>query len=262
MTSTPTSVSASLRLRIGIPWRTTKEQREGERKKLNYYFEAVKNAGAEPTDIRLDQTPAQLKAQLSDLDGFVLPGSPTDVEPSLYGASKHQKTNDLDENRDRTDMAILDHAFEAGKPVLAICFGCQLLNVYLKGSLVQDLRSEKPESIAHGDTDLPPGAAKGDIEHPVDFSPGTLLARLNGATAGKINSSHHQAIDRPGENLRVTARASDGTIEGVEWTGGSNWVVGVQWHPERMVGDAMSRHLFGEFVAAVRSTRGSVMQKA
>ena len=64
MTSTPTSVSASLRLRIGIPWRTTKEQREGERKKLNYYFEAVKNAGAEPTDIRLDQTPDQLKACL------------------------------------------------------------------------------------------------------------------------------------------------------------------------------------------------------
>ena len=68
--------------------------------------------------------------------------------------------------------------------------------------------------------------AKGDIEHPVDvFSPERLLARLNGATAGKINSSHHQAIDRPGENLRVTARASDGTIEGVEWTGGSNWVL-------------------------------------
>jgi putative glutamine amidotransferase len=262
MTFTPTSDSVSPRLRIGIPWRTTKEQRGRERKKLDYYFEAVKNAGAEPTDIRLDQTPAELNAQLSDLDGFVLPGSPADVEPSLYGATKHQKTNDLDENRDRTDMAILDHAFKTGKPVLAICFGCQLLNVYLKGSLIQDLRSEKPESIAHGDTDLPPGAARGDVEHPVEFSPGSLLARLNGATAGKINSSHHQAIDRPGENLQVTARASDGTIEGVEWTGDSNWVVGVQWHPERMVGDAMSRQLFGEFVAAVRSARGSVMQKA
>jgi len=262
MTPTATSGSASHTPRIGIPWRTTDEQRQGERKKLNYYFEAIKSAGAEPTDIRLDQSPAQLQAQLSDLDGFVLPGSPADVDPSRYGASKHPKTNDLDGNRDGTDIAILDHAFETGKPVLAICFGCQLLNVYLKGTLIQDLRAEKPESIAHGDTDLPPGAAKGDMEHPVEFSPGTLLARLNRATAGKINSSHHQAIDRPGENLRVTARAFDGTIEGVEWTAGRNWVVGVQWHPERMPSDALSQHLFAEFVAAVRSARGSVVQKA
>ena len=262
MTPAPTSGSPSTPLRIGIPWRTTKEQQAGERKKLNDYFESVKKAGAEPVDVRLNQSSTGLQAQLTELDGFVLPGSPTDIDPTRYNAAKHQKTNELDNNRDKTDIAILNHAFETGKPVLAICFGCQLLNVYQKGTLIQDLRSERPASIAHGDTDLPPGAARRDIEHPAEFATGSLLARLNGAAAGQINSSHHQAIDKPGDDLRVTARASDGTIEGIEWTGGSNWVVGVQWHPERMPNDALSQRLFAEFVEAVRSSRGSVVQKA
>jgi putative glutamine amidotransferase len=249
-------------LRVGIPWRTTQEQEQGERKKLDYYFESVRKAGAQPVAIQLNQSPPQLAAQLSGLDGFVLPGSPADVDPSCYGATKHPKTNEIDENRDRTDFAILDHALDTGKPVLAICFGCQSLNVYRKGTLIQDLRAERPESIIHGDTDLPPGATKGDIQHPVDFVGGSLLARLNGSAAGTINSSHHQAIDKPGDNLRVTARAPDGTIEGVESIGGSNWAVGVQWHPERMPNDALSQRLFAEFVAAVGSARASVVQKA
>jgi putative glutamine amidotransferase len=262
MSHSPTSGSPSATARIGIPWRTTKEQQQGERKKLDYYFESVKRAGAEPLAIALDQAPAQLAAQLSALDGFVLPGSPTDIDPSRYGAAKHPKTNELDRDRDRTDLAILDHAFTTKKPVLAICFGCQVLNVYLKGTLIQDLRAERPESIAHGDTDLPPGAKKGDVEHSVDFLGGSVLARLNGTTAGKINSSHHQAIDKPGENLRVTAKAPDGTTEGVEWTG-DNWIVGVQWHPERLPNDVLSLRLFAEFVtAAARSARDSVVQRA
>jgi len=247
---------------IGIPWRTTQEQRQGKREKLDYYLAAVRKAGADPFEIELDQPPAQLQAQLLELDGFVLPGSPADVDPSRYGATKHPKINELDAHRDRTDFAILKHAFETGKPVLAICFGCQSLNVYLEGTLIQDLRAERPGSIAHGDTDRPPGAPKGDLEHAVDFAGGSLLARLNGANQGNINTSHHQAIDKPGDNLRITARASDGTIEGVEWTGGSNWIVGVQWHPERMPDDGLSQRLFAEFVAAVRSTRGSAVQKA
>jgi putative glutamine amidotransferase len=263
MSPTLPSGSGSPPIRVGIPWRTTKEQQQGERKKLDYYFAAARKAGAEPIDIRLNQTPAQLQAQLTALDGFILPGSPADVDPSRYGATKHPKTNELDGDRDRTDLAILDHAFATAKPVLAICFGCQVLNVYLKGTLIQDLRTERPESIAHGDTDLPSGVTKRDIEHSVDLMGGSVLARLNGTTAGKINSSHHQAIDKPGDNLRVTAKAADGTAEGVEWTGGANWVVGVQWHPERLPDDVLSQRLFAEFVAAAaRSARDSIVQKA
>jgi putative glutamine amidotransferase len=264
MVPASTSGNAAQPLRIGIPWRTTPEQRQGERKKLEYYFASVRKAGAEPVDVKLDQAPGALRAQLADLDGFVLPGSPADVNPDRYFSPKHPRANEIDTNREETDSSILEHAFEADKPVLAICFGCQMLNVYQKGSLIQDLKSERPESLAHGDTDLPPGSKRGDIRHPAEFTTGSLLARLNGGTAGAVNSSHHQAIDKPGRELAVTAHAADGTIEAIEWTGGRNWVVGVQWHPERMPDDALAQKLFAEFVAAAdraRSARDSLVHK-
>jgi putative glutamine amidotransferase len=265
----PTVIPGSMpdRPRVGIPWRTTGEEREGTRQKLDYYFQAVRKAGGEPLEVSLQQPGATLQEQLSGLDGFVLPGSPADVDPARYGAAKHQKTNELDKNRDSTDIAILEHAFQRAKPVLAICYGCQLLNVYLRGTLVQDIGSERPSSGPHGNTDLPPAAVKGDVEHGAAFAAGSRLATLNQAGEGMINSSHHQAIDQLGKNLCVTAKAMDGTIEGVEWTGDTNWVVGVQWHPERMVGDAFAERLFADFVAAARqhlsrNAHGSVVHKA
>lgn len=248
------------RPRVGIPWRTSAEEREKVREKLDYYFEAVRKAGAEPEEVSLGQTPAHLAQQLQSLDGFVLPGSPADVDPGRYGEARHIKTNNLDPSRDNTDSAILDHAFQFSKPVLAICYGCQILNVHQQGTLIQDIRSQKPDSGPHGSTDLPPGAKKGDIQHQANLEAGSRLARLNHGEHAKINSSHHQAIDKPGKDLRVTAHAPDGIIEGLEWTGDSNWVVGVQWHPERMPGDAFAERLFSEFVAAARA-RESVAQK-
>jgi putative glutamine amidotransferase len=266
MIPTTTSEGTAGMPRVGIPWRTTQEESENARQKLDYYFDALRKAGAEPVEVSLHQSPAQLQEQLSGLDGFVLPGSPADVDPARYGAAKHKKTNELDSNRDSTDIAILDHALYASKPVLAICYGCQLLNVYLRGTLIQDIPSERPGSERHGKTDLPPGTIKGDVEHRAAFSRGSRLAELNGAAEATINSSHHQAIDQPGKDLQVTARASDGTIEGVEWTGGSNWIVGVQWHPERMVDDAFAGRLFADFVAAAREhsrrTHGAAVHKA
>ena len=260
MTPADTQLRNGSRPRVGIPWRTTQEQREGVRDKVDLYFQAVRKAGAEPVEVSLQQSPAELARQLQDLDAFVLPGSPADVDPARYGAPKHAKTVNLDANRDITDSAILRHALEASKPVLAICYGCQILNVHLHGTLVQDIHMEKPASGPHGVTDLPPGAVKGDIEHEAQFAPGSRLAKLNGSQAAIINSSHHQAIDKPGENLRVAAHAPDGTIEAVEWTGGPNWVVGVQWHPERL-GDALSERLFAEFVGAARIAREAVAHK-
>jgi putative glutamine amidotransferase len=260
MNTSATSGATGRTPRVGIPWRTTQEERENSRQKLDYYFEAVREAGAEPVEVSLQQPKQSLAEQLAGLDAFVLPGSPADMNPERYGAAKHQKTSDLDQNREQTDWAILDHAFQTSKPVLAICYGCQLLNVYARGSLIQDLHDQRPESIIHGSTDLPPGAVKGDVQHRASFVPGGRLADLNRAAEGTINSSHHQAIDRAGENLRVTAHASDGTIEGVEWTGDSNWVVGVQWHPERMPGDPFAERLFSDFVEAARTARSSVVQ--
>src|SRR5207245_2052233 len=98
-----------------------------------------------------------------------------------------------------------------------------------------------------------PDAAKGDLEHKARFVAGSRLAELAGAGDAMVNSSHHQSIDEPGEGLRVTAMAAeDGIVEGVESSGDRNWVVGVQWHPERMVGDGFSERLFADFVQAAR----------
>jgi len=238
---------------VGIPWRTTREEQAGNRRKLDYYFAAVQKAGGEPREVSLQQGHDALKAEIQEFDGFVLPGSPVDVDPKLYGAVKHLKTKDLDPNRDRTDSVILEYALGVGKPVLGICYGCQSLNVYLKGTLVQDIPAERQGAGKHGRTDLAPGAVADDLEHQAKLAPGSQLAELAGASEAKINSSHHQAIDRPGNGLKVTAIAvEDGIVEGVEWTGGPNWVVGVQWHPERMVGDGFSERLFAEFVGQMR----------
>jgi putative glutamine amidotransferase len=261
MTPVESQLDNANRPRVGIPWRTTREERAGERSKLDYYFAAVRKAGANPVEVSLELSPKELERQVEELDGFVLPGSPADVEPARYGEARHIETKDLDANRDNTDEAILRHALEASKPVLAICYGCQILNVHLKGTLVQDIPVQKPGAITHGNTDLAPGERRPDARHQAELERGSRLATLSRHAVPTINSSHHQAIDRPGENLRVTARSTDGIIEGVEWTGDSNWVIGVQWHPERMVGDAFSEELFHDFVAAVCSARAVAAQK-
>lgn len=249
-------LNTASRPRVGIPWRTSVEEDKaattGLRGNTQDYVDAIEEAGGQGIPISLKEGDAR-KQLISELDAFVLPGSPADIDPALYHAARSEKTHDDDPNREKTDFAILEHAFASGKPVLAICYGCQSLNVHLKGTLVQDIRTKNPEALAHGHTDLPPEERKGDARHPANLTPGSQLASLNRATRAEINSSHHQAIDQPGEKLRVTAHAPDGTIEGVEWTGDSNWVVGVQWHPERMPEDPFAQRLFQQFVAAARA---------
>jgi putative glutamine amidotransferase len=256
MTPTSPQPSTANRPRVGIPWRTSQEEAENNRPKIQNYQDAVRKAGGEPVLLPLSSTD-KLRDLLPTLDAFVLPGSPADVEPSEYGAVNRGLSERADMARESADRAILDHAFAEKKPVLAICYGCQLLNVYLGGTLVQDLRAETGTTMPHRKKDVVP-EAKQDPIHPATFEPASRLAAICGTTQGQINSSHHQAVAKPGKNLRVTSHASDGTVEGVEWTGDSNWVVGVQWHPERMFGDAFSERLFRDFVAAADSARNTV----
>jgi len=234
--------------RIGVPYRTRNEELTDDRAKLEPYLRAVRWAGAEAVPISLGLSSDALAQLAKSLDGIVLSGSPADLNPAKFHAAPHPEAAPPDADRERTDFALLEHAFAAGKPVLAICYGIQLLNVFLSGTLVQDIPSELHSPIKHDwDHD------KGEPEpfHTVQVEPGSRLAGLAGATEARVNSSHHQAIREPGRGLRVVAHAPDGVIEAVELVGGDQWVRGVQWHPERMVKtDSLAQALFREFNAA------------
>jgi putative glutamine amidotransferase len=237
--------------RIGVPYRTYNEQVKGIGAKHVMYLRAVDAAGGVAVPVELDVAPSELQKRISDLDAVVLPGSPADVDPTRYHSARGAKTADADERRETMDLALLRHCFGEGKPVLAICYGVQILNVYLGGSLIQDIASEVQTNIQHSWTGRERGAP--EPFHNVAVEPANRLAWESGDLERRVNSSHHQALRELGRGLRVTARASDGIVEAVEWTGDSNWVTGVQWHPERMMDDTLAQKLFADLVAAARN---------
>ncbi len=253
-------MSTDTRPLIGIPFRSlTEEDDPSLHAKIEPYLRAVEVAGGHPAEISLRLPREKLVAWSAALDAIVLPGSPADVDPSWYHAARQPTCGESDPYREQTDFALLDCAFAAGKPVLAICYGVQSLNVYLGGSLLQDIASEKQNSLQHHWA----GRSSGEPEphHDVAIEPGSRFAQLAGASHALVNSSHHQALERIGRGLRVAACASDGVVEAVEFTGdassgltgaasASPWVFGVQWHPERMTGDALAQSLFRELVSA------------
>jgi putative glutamine amidotransferase len=237
--------------RVGVPYRTKKEELAGDGRQIEPYLRAVRASGGEPVAISLALPPAEIERLAGSLDALLLTGSPADVDPSLFHQPRHPECADGDPSRERADFFLLDHAFRQKKPVLGICFGIQSLNVFLGGSLVQDIASELHSPIQH-DWDQEQGAP--EPFHGARIEPGSRLAEMaGGAGEARVNSSHHQAILDPGRNLRVVARAPDGVIEAVEMAGDSAWVMGVQWHPERMAEtDSLARTLFRELVAAAR----------
>lgn len=242
--------------RVGVPYRTRKEEVTGNRWKYDYYLESVRRAGGEPVEVSLGLTPQEVSNLAASLDAVLLTGSPADVSSSLYHAPHHPKAADADPDRERTDFALLNHSLAEHKPVLAICYGIQSLNTYLGGSLFQHISAQDPSAevktaITHP-TSEQNGGTESTFRHEIEIEPRSRLAQLAGNTAAQVNSSHHQAIREPGRNLRIVAHARDGVIEAVEWTGYSNWVTGVQWHPERMPGDPLAEALFSELVAAAR----------
>lgn len=185
---------------------------------LEFYFRnyarRVAEAGGLPVLLSLETDPAEV---VKRLDGIVLPGG-TDVDPALYGAEPAPDALDPEPARDAHELALLDAAAAADVPVLAICRGLQVVNVWCGGTLNQHVP-------AHGLFDEP--AEK--LQHEVTFTPGSVLAGVYGPSV-MVNSLHHQTVGRLGAGLDVTAEAPDGTVEGLECRDAP--VVAVQWHPE------------------------------
>ena len=224
---------------------------QGRRGAYAKYLRAVREAGGEPVEISLSLAQSELKRTAESLDGFVLPGSPADVEPRRFGSTGHATSAPPDKRREHTDDGLLDHALASGKPVLAICYGAQLLNAHLHGTLVQDIPSEMRHAVDHDG-----GAGRNESLHSIRIEDGEL-AELAGGSNARVNSSHHQSVGKPGRGLRVAARAPDGIIEALQWTAGPGWALGVQWHPERMPEDPFAAALFRRLVREAQTAGGA-----
>ncbi len=210
---------------------TTKEIGGMMRVRLNEaYVDAARAAGLIPIVVP-PLRPNELEDVVSVVAGIMLTGG-EDVDPARYGARRHPSVEHSHAARDECELALIRLAREKRLPTLAICRGIQVMNVALGGTLIQDIPSERPSDIDHDQS-----ANRTMRVHDVTLEADSRLAAALGASKVAVNSSHHQAIDRAADGLRVSACAPDGIIEGVEWEGDDWWMLGVQWHPEELLRD-------------------------
>jgi putative glutamine amidotransferase len=234
----------SVRILIPVP---TSSDAEYNQRSLPAYVAALEAAGASAVVADLDKPPEEVAKLVAGADGVLLPGSRYDVDPRRYGEDRRPECGEADPARTAVDELLLQEAFAWRKPVLAICHGAQTLNVWRRGSLIQDLQTQ----VNHR-----PGRDVAEA-HPVHVAQNTRLSDLilpgEGAET-HVNSSHHQAIRVAGDNLVVSAVSpGDGVIEAVELDAPDHFVLAVQWHPERTYAQSrFSRAIFAAFVDAAR----------
>ncbi|MDR3230667.1 MAG: gamma-glutamyl-gamma-aminobutyrate hydrolase family protein [Synergistaceae bacterium] len=204
-----------------------------------FYVHKVERAGGIPLDIPYYLDDASILALAGRLDGILFCGG-EDIDPKYYGESIDGAQAAVPE-RDALEFSLFDAFFSARKPIFGICRGMQLMNVFFKGSLIQDIASEKGGYIEHSRSDDSCG-----LVHKVEIVAKTRVRAILGEDTTEANSLHHQAARRIGEGLVVSARSEDGLTEAVELSD-YPFMIGVQWHPERL---GMPPHfaLFEEFV--------------
>jgi putative glutamine amidotransferase len=205
------------------------------------YMRAVEMAGGLPVALP-PLTTENVDALLDHLSGLLLTGGP-DLDPSTYGAAPHPELGPTDPVVDAFELALCRHAYRRRMPILGICRGAQLLNVARQGTLHQHVPEFTNGTIQHRQSEN--GAL---TSHEVRVAPDSSLAQTTGGGPVKVNSFHHQAIDRLGTGLSACARAPDGTIEGIE-DETLPFVVAVQWHAETLADDPAQSALFLQLVA-------------
>jgi putative glutamine amidotransferase len=213
------------------------------------YVDAVVRAGGNPVFLPSVVSDDYVAQVLRAIDGVLATGG-NDDDPGRYGQEPHAKLGFVDHVKGRFESALLRGALEAGLPILGICGGHQALNTACGGTLHQDIAACTGSSMAHVVRMTEPRPC-----HTVDIAPGSRLFALYGAERIRVNSTHHQAVDKAGKGLSVTAHAPDSVVEAIE-RAGEPFVVGVQWHPERLAAqDEASQRLFDAFVEACRTRR-------
>jgi putative glutamine amidotransferase len=239
-------MKSQIRPRIGITMRIELETNQFYL--ARYYSEAVEAAGGLPVHIPLIPRPDFIRGVMVELDGLLLPGSNSDIDPLRYGQQPHPQLGAVHPEKDATDLLALAEVEDHALPVFAICFGAQSLNVSRGGTLIQDIVSQHPNAIKHEQ-----GAPRDRHSHRVRLLEGSIMGQLAGAETAPVNSHHHQAIETLGRELVATAWAPDGIVEAVEDPRSDRFVVGVQWHPELgWEQDSFSQALFNRFIAEAR----------
>jgi putative glutamine amidotransferase len=231
--------------------------RQGERHVFHsvarqYVDAVVDGVGGVPVIVPALGERSDFAALIATLDGLMLTGSPSNVEPHHYGAAARDGILH-DPARDATTLPLIRDAIAAGLPLLAICRGHQELNVALGGSLHQHVQ-ELPGKRDHRGRQVPSNAERYGMAHTVDLVAGGMLSRLVNATTAAVNSLHAQAIDRLAPDLVVEAVSSDdGVIEAVRVASARAFALGIQWHPEwHIAQDELSRAIFAAFGDAAR----------
>ena len=230
------------RPRIGI---TMRLELETDRFYLSrHYSEAIEAAGGTPVHISLIPNPDYISSVMDDLDGVLLPGSDSDIDPLRYGTEPHPNLGSVHQVKDETDLLVLDEIEKRRLPLFAICFGMQALNVSRGGTLIQDIPAQLPGAIKHQQ-----GAPRDRPSHAITLDKTSVLLSLAAAEQVLVNSHHHQAVEKVGRNLVATAWTSDGLIEAVEDSRSDRFAFGVQWHPELgWQRDRLSQALFERFI--------------
>jgi putative glutamine amidotransferase len=219
------------------------------------YVRVLAAAGAVPWLLPLlpdDET--TLRLMYARLDAVFFTGG-VDVDPSSYGEERHELCDRSDSARDWTEIRLVRWALADGKPLLGVCRGMQLINVACGGSLYQHLPNQLPNAIKHDCFPAATHFTRDHLAHSVRVDPSSRLGKVLGAPEVQVNSMHHQGIKCLSLELRPTAHAPDGLIEGVEGCNGQ-YLIGVQWHPEELVESHPSmRQLFTNFIGAAGAFR-------
>ncbi len=206
-----------------------------------YYVDCVLDAGGIPYLLPNIHSKYADKL-LESLDGLLLSGG-VDVDPATYGEEPHPELGEVDGGRDAFEVALANGARRLGLPIFAICRGVQVINVAAGGSLIQDIPSDVEGHHQHAQKTVPPNA----LSHSIHVKDGTRLGTIVGESKVRVNSFHHQAVDKVGRGYVVSATAADGVVEAIE-DPEHPFCIGVQWHPERMRDNDLTKALFKTFV--------------
>lgn len=192
----------------------------------NNYLNAIENAGGVPLFIPVSEDMEAVKPYLEMIDGIIFSGGEC-VGPINFGENPSKAISKINPSRDNFELALFQEAYNMDMPILGICRGAQLINVALGGSLYQDIFSEITNCYGH----MPSGMQVYDLFHLIDIEENSKLFDIFKTAELEVNSFHHQGIKDIGKDLKVTATAKDGVIEGIESLS-RKFLIGVQWHPE------------------------------